>query len=216
MRAIHTCDFCGEPAAGTFEIVPAALEPGEHEQRRAVLCNACHDRLETLLEPLLDRLEGGNESGRDGNGRSSRDGVASEIGGTPPETDDVAVSIGGNDETRAADGSRSDNAGGAARASGQGVTTEPNADIEQESAEVDAEPDDRNIESASGNDSQPPAAYGKVLRLLRNRELPMDRADLEGLAAGAYDLENHEVDAIIDHALAEGKLVEDGDQLRRP
>ncbi|USZ70630.1 hypothetical protein [Natronosalvus halobius] len=209
MRAIQTCDFCGEPAAGTFEIVSAALGPSEREQRRAVLCNACHDRLETLLEPLLDRLEDGGESGHDGNGRSSRDD-------TPPETDDVAVSIGGNDETRTADGSRSDGVEAAARASRQGVTTESNADIERESAEDGAEPDDRNTESALGDDSQPPAAYGKVLRLLRNRELPMDRADLEGLAAGAYDLESHEVDAIIDHALAKGKLAEDGDQLRRP
>ncbi|MFC7214428.1 hypothetical protein ACFQO4_10100 [Saliphagus sp. GCM10025334] len=209
MRAIQTCDFCGEPAAGTFEIVPSVLEPSEREQCRAVLCDACHDRLETLLEPLLARLEGGSESGRDGNGRSSRDD-------TPPETDDVAVSIGGNDETRTADGSGSDGVETAARGSGQGVTTEPNADVERESAEDGAKPDDRNTESASGDDSKSPAAYGKVLRLLRNRELPMDRADLEGLAAGAYDLESHEVDAIIDHALAERKLVEDGDQLRRP
>ncbi|UTF53967.1 hypothetical protein [Natronosalvus rutilus] len=214
MRAIQSCDFCGEPAAGTFEIVPATLEPNEREQGRAVLCDACHARLETLLEPLLDRL-GGGESGRDGNGRPSRDRAPSETGAAS-ETDDVAVSIGRNDETRAADERRSDDAEGAARASRQGVTTETNVEADRESAGGGSEPVERDTEPASGDDSQPPAAYGKVLRLLRNRELPMDRADLEGLAAGAYDLENHEVDAIIDHALEEGKLVEDGDQLRRP
>ncbi|MFC7232373.1 hypothetical protein ACFQMM_15090 [Saliphagus sp. GCM10025308] len=208
MRAIQSCDFCGEPAAGTFEIVPAALEPSEREQRRAVLCDACHDRLETLLEPLLDRLEDGSESGHDGNGRSSRDD-------TPPETNDVAVSIGGNDETRTADGSRSDGVEAAARASGQGVTTEPNVDAERESAGDSAEPDDKDTEPASNNDSQPPAAYGKVLRLLRNRELPMDRADLEG-SPPAPTTSRTTRSTRSSTTRSRRKLVEDGDQLRRP
>ncbi|MFP8957501.1 hypothetical protein ACLI4Y_12280 [Natrialbaceae archaeon A-CW3] len=63
--------------------------------------------------------------------------------------------------------------------------------------------------------NRPPAAYGKVLRLLSNREFPMARSDVEGLAAGAYDLEGHEVEAIIDHAIETGEFVEDGSQLRR-
>lgn len=61
-----------------------------------------------------------------------------------------------------------------------------------------------------------PAAYGKVLRLLRNREFPMRRSAVEELAGGAYDLESHEVDAIIDHAIERGEFVEKRGELRRP
>ncbi|WP_126663952.1 hypothetical protein [Haloterrigena salifodinae] len=64
--------------------------------------------------------------------------------------------------------------------------------------------------------SQPPAAYGKVLRLLRNREFPMQRSAVESLAAGAYDLESSEVDAIIDHAIERDEFVEKRGELRRP
>ncbi|WP_207586614.1 hypothetical protein [Halomontanus rarus] len=62
----------------------------------------------------------------------------------------------------------------------------------------------------------PPRAYSKVVRLLRNREFPMDRDAVESLAAGAYELENHEVEAIVDHAIERGEFRADGDQLDRP
>ncbi|WP_290811312.1 hypothetical protein [Halovivax sp.] len=59
-------------------------------------------------------------------------------------------------------------------------------------------------------------AYAKVLRLLRNREFPMPRSQVEALAAGAYDLEDHEIEAILERAIERGEFVEDGSQLRRP
>ncbi|MFC6716092.1 hypothetical protein ACFQGT_17440 [Natrialbaceae archaeon GCM10025810] len=62
----------------------------------------------------------------------------------------------------------------------------------------------------------PPRGYGKVMRLLRNREFPVDRGAVETLAASAYDLESHEVEAILEHALERGELAADGSKLRRP
>ena len=75
--------------------------------------------------------------------------------------------------------------------------------------------------TADGSPSQqavnrPPKAYGKVIRLLQNREFPMPRTAVENLAAGAYDLESHEVEAVVDHALEEGEFVENRDTLERP
>ncbi len=75
--------------------------------------------------------------------------------------------------------------------------------------------------TADGSPSQqsanrPPKAYGKVIRLLQNREFPLPRAAVENLAAGAYDLESHEVEAVVDHALEEGEFVENRDTLERP
>ncbi|WP_121744044.1 hypothetical protein [Natronorubrum halophilum] len=64
--------------------------------------------------------------------------------------------------------------------------------------------------------SRPPAGYGKVIRLLQNREFPIQRNAVENLAAGAYDLETHEISAIVDHALEEGEFTENRDMLERP
>lgn len=61
----------------------------------------------------------------------------------------------------------------------------------------------------------PPPAYGKVLRLLQNCEFPMACSEVEALAGSAYDLENHEVTTIIDHAVKQGKFKLEGRQIRQ-
>ncbi|OIB55340.1 hypothetical protein [Natrialba sp. SSL1] len=60
-----------------------------------------------------------------------------------------------------------------------------------------------------------PQAYPKVIRLLRNRELPMDRTAVESLAAGAYDLEAEQAEAIVDHALEKEEFTERSGKLHR-
>lgn len=65
-------------------------------------------------------------------------------------------------------------------------------------------------------ESSPPRAYGKVVRLLRNREFPIDRATVEELAASAYDLEDDEVAAIVEYALEEGEFEQRRGKLYRP
>ncbi|QLK24522.1 hypothetical protein HYG81_10330 [Natrinema zhouii] len=86
------------------------------------------------------------------------------------------------------------------------------ADADDQSESV-SDSDDGDSTSAS---TRPPATYNKVIRLLRNREFPMERSDVEALAAGAYDLEAHEVEAIIDYAIEDGEFVEKRGALRRP
>ncbi|ELY55058.1 hypothetical protein [Natronolimnohabitans innermongolicus] len=79
------------------------------------------------------------------------------------------------------------------------------------------EDDGPSDESADKPPATPPSrAYGKVIRLLRNREFPMKRSDVASLAAGAYDLEDPEVDEIIDYAIEDGEFVENRGKLKRP
>ncbi|WP_436346401.1 hypothetical protein [Natronorubrum sp. FCH18a] len=88
------------------------------------------------------------------------------------------------------------------------------------SESADADRTDRSANetetAASESATRPPKAYGKVVRLLQNREFPVQRNAAENLAAGAYELESHEVEAIIDHALEQGEFVENRDMLERP
>lgn len=88
---------------------------------------------------------------------------------------------------------------------------------DDDAADSDAT-DDANGSETNGDAAadQPPQGYAKVIRLLRNRAFPMDRRAVEELAAGAYDLESDEVDAILEHAIEDGEFVEQNGALHRP
>ncbi|MFC7135895.1 hypothetical protein [Halobaculum litoreum] len=73
------CDFCGEPAAGAYEVLPTELDPTPDEQVRVVLCAGCRETLDGVLTPLLDRLGASDEGGVD---PSFADATA---GHAPPE-----------------------------------------------------------------------------------------------------------------------------------
>ncbi|AGN01110.1 hypothetical protein L593_05805 [Salinarchaeum sp. Harcht-Bsk1] len=79
-------------------------------------------------------------------------------------------------------------------------------------------------ESASTNESAAedpladvsPRTYNRVVRLLQNREFPVDRADFEALATSAYELDHGECSAALDGAIEKGLLVERDGSLHRP
>jgi hypothetical protein len=57
--------------------------------------------------------------------------------------------------------------------------------------------------------------YKRVIRLLRNRDLPIDRTEFESLAASAYDIDQTECAAALDAAIERDLLVEESGQLDR-
>ena len=287
MRALQTCDFCTDDAAGTFEIVPPELEPTDAEQRRTVLCERCADRLEGLIDPLLDRL-GADDDSSDGGTETALDAVSeagavvdaetaadstsdTETAADPPiqsvttsscdstagmtadsNVDDTIIAeaaeevpvedatqqsergittttgqseVTNDDDTGAEDQSEvtyDDDTGAEDQSE---VTYDDDTGAEDQSEvtyDDDTDVDDRQSDTSDtapdGDDTapQPPAAYSNVVRLLRNREFPMERRTVESLAASAYDLEADEIDAVVEYAIETELLVEDGDQLCRP
>ncbi|WP_247730794.1 hypothetical protein [Halovivax limisalsi] len=233
MRELRTCDFCGDDPRGTYEIVPPELSPTEAEQRRVVLCEACRATLSELLEPLLARARGESIEGDAGPAhpadanRDEKFGTAEAASSSGPPSESGALDTGGDERHGDAAGTES----GSSDADGleeSGPTGDAGSADAPDAADGRAS-DDRGTADA-GNDGESPAApdasagaaaestapqsYGKVLRLLRNRDLPMARSDVEGLAAGAYDLESHQVEAILDRAIERGDLIEDGRQIR--
>lgn len=53
MREVSGCDFCGETASGTFDVLPPEYDP-QGKGKRMVLCDHCRDALASVLDPLLD------------------------------------------------------------------------------------------------------------------------------------------------------------------
>lgn len=303
MRQLRTCDFCGDDAAGIYEVLPAELSPTEAEQRRVVLCDDCFGTLETVVSPLLARLgieETGGDSGaerrsaspepvpaasesdeREGGERRER---PLDPAATDRSTDETQTTTAAGDEgdayvdaetltgedadaatTGAEDGESAeaaaedyevedaaadaeepprahadaDDAPGGDASDGDGDATDgADAEVDEEEPNADYEVDDPDRkqdaedpaedyevteeETGEGGDddgaesvgSEPPN-FRKVMRLLNNREFPVDRAEITDIASGAYDLDRGQVDDIIDHAVQRDVLAEDDGQLRK-
>ena len=58
--------------------------------------------------------------------------------------------------------------------------------------------------------------YNKVMRLLQNREFPVDRMELLAVAASTYDLSQTECEAVLDIAVERGLLAREGNKLVKP
>jgi len=58
--------------------------------------------------------------------------------------------------------------------------------------------------------------YNKVMRLLQNREFPVDREEIETVASNAYELRRSECAEVIDLAVDPGLIDEQEGELRRP
>ncbi|MFB6233153.1 MAG: hypothetical protein ABEH61_02735, partial [Haloarculaceae archaeon] len=87
----------------------------------------------------------------------------------------------------------------------------------------DAEPDQGEGRDSGGGDGGETAQttvsaleYNKVMRLLQNRDFPVDRAEIQTVAANAYGLAEHECGAVIDLAIERGLIGEQDGHLVRP
>jgi len=95
---------------------------------------------------------------------------------------------------------------------------------DDESSGVDASDEDDAAGSIGTTDKSPSTAqasisaleYNKVIRLLQNREFPVDRAEIETVAANAYELSRADCAAVIDLAVDQELLDEEGGKLYRP
>lgn len=213
MREVRTCDFCGDEAAGTFEVVPPETDP-DGEGRRVVLCPGCRDTLASVIEPLLAA------AGDDTADRGS-------------ETTTVVA------EPDRETGAESSDRPGSESVAGSGPDPGPSADGVSPTGDEDAtgggseEPADRTniaeamageerVESAEEAGGRPqsarrgtPRGYRKVMRFLENRDFPVDREEAETLAAEAYGMNPGAVSAAIDHAVKHNRLREVSGELRQ-
>ena len=125
----------------------------------------------------------------------------------PDEADQAAAST-GSEIADEADGL--EDTGGSA-----GDDTPAESDDQPDAGEA-AETADRGEPSTDDKPSISALEYNKVMRLLQNREFPVDREEVVTVAANAYQLSEADCLAVIDLAVDRGLLAEDGDALVRP
>lgn len=163
-----------------------------------------------IIDSGTPRTGRGNEGGADDAERRTMDAsdVAAVRRATAAEQDPAPDDSGpeGADDEEASDdgGADTDTADGADGADG---ADEAETDTDDEPAGQEGHPD----RSRSGE----PEEFRTVMRLLNNREFPVDRAEITDLASGAYELEVSEVEAIIDHAIERDILAENRGKLTK-
>lgn len=208
MRALRSCDFCGEQAVGTFEVVPEELDPTEAERRRVMLCESCKDTLQTLIEPLIERAEGTTDGGQEPQASTQAETAADE-----DSTNDLIGSSADEDGSLlGGTGDKSPERSGSEDADDTDAETSTTPDGEGTNTESDAS--SQTGQSSGTVKSDKPDNYGQVLRLLRNREFPMTREEVVTIATSAYQLDARNVQAVIDEAIDRGEFVEADGQLQ--
>ena len=223
MRQLRTCDFCGDAAAGVYEVLPPELSPTDAEQHRVVLCSECVGTLEAAMDPLLRRLgvdtgDEGPEHVRDtgANPPSAPPSSAPDDGPVqwdtagPAPVDDTPTSdpvYSGSPDIDPADGTDPDSRD----ASASPETGRTNDVSDPDGA--DAQGRDTGADGVAPGDE--PEDFRTVMRLLGNREFPVDRDAIVELAASAYELDEAHVHGCLDYAVNRGVLDDDSGMLQR-
>ncbi|MFC7205150.1 hypothetical protein ACFQJC_16650 [Haloferax namakaokahaiae] len=236
MRELRSCDFCGADAAGIFEVLPPEFTPAP-DQRRVILCADCEETLTSVIEPLVARLGAGDgdtpapdattESTGSPESTASPEPTGSNAGGVSSVEVDAVEPAPESDATTGlpADDPLSEPVDSVESTD---VEREPNPEAESESADVEGEATGVQTEEAdvetepptnaarNGEPMRPePPKFRQVIRILQNREFPVERAEVEDLASNAYGLETDEVRDIFDYAIERDLLEEKGGQLYR-
>ncbi|MFB6122917.1 MAG: hypothetical protein ABEJ78_05605 [Haloferacaceae archaeon] len=224
MPELQSCYFCGAVGDSLRECaaVPERLAPVEEEQRTVVLCTSCREKLRRVVEPLVTRLDDAAATPRDAHeptrsDASDRPRADAAAGGSARQevTFDAAAgdpSASAADEASESDGDDADES--AATATGD-ASDSLTADADGTGATGD---DSKGEADGDANDAATtadvPDGYYKVMRLLQNREFPIDRGELTALITGAYDVSDRECDAILETAKGRGVLAEEDGSLR--
>jgi len=206
MADLQSCYFCAAPDdVGEYAVVPPRLGGGD---RSVALCPDCKTKLLRVMEPLIERAEAGADAGSGSEESGENDGSTESSTNTPssstPDEGGITMSPG-------AAGSSGDES---APTPGSDAASTPGSD-ESGSAPGDAIDPAGAGGDGSAADEKPPQ-YRRAMRMLSNRPFPMERSAVESMLANAYDLEREEIDAVLERAEAEGRLVAENGELREP
>jgi len=155
----------------------------------------------SIEQPGADETAGGN-AGAAATGGSTSDDAGSDLADATADRGREESSAGGS--TGPDDGAPTMNRSGSpSEASDDGEAMGPSATGGEEPSPPSTG------EELMGSNSE---AYRQVIRLLQNREFPVDRAEIEDVAASAYQISPETCHRVIDEAIERDLLAErDGD-----
>jgi hypothetical protein len=185
-------DFDNEPGTTTDddEDLQSEMEPDVPEQFR-------NDSGEQSDGKDTDTLDEATDSG-----------ILTEDDETEPSQEEIAFTDESGDEPATTEPAELDEQPGIEEGDEPTVSAEPDRD----------EPNRADTEESDGERRQSISAleYNKVMRLLQNREFPVDRMELMAVAANTYDLSESDCAEVLEMAIDRGLLARDGNKLVKP
>jgi len=132
---------------------------------------------------------------------------------TPADADPLA----GPDADSATDGIAFGDGAAGSESSGADAETESEPTGDDGTTAGGSDAASASTGGAAGDVDRPDAdTYNRVVRLLQNREFPVNRSEFSELASSAYDIPADECANVIDYAIQRGELVEDRGMLKKP
>jgi hypothetical protein len=221
MNRLSSCYFCGVAPDESLRDYP--LAPGDGDPTAVVtLCPTCRRKLETVLSTVTSSTAEGSEE------PAIVTEAAAELDAGGPEAFEPGT---GDDESLAAEAGGTETLAAGDIETAADVTAaaeaddEPNPDLDSATDSRGGVPEtgataERSDEASTGDDDRETTLsaleYNKVMRLLQNREFPVDRTEIVDLAAGAYELTEPECDEIVDLAVDRGLVDQEAGKLVQP
>jgi hypothetical protein len=242
MDQLSSCYFCGgalDVSLSEYPIIPKSLDPEAEKQGTVVLCSTCREKLATIVEPAVEAAKADARETVEtaGDAETTEPPGLLDDSGTPAGDEQATT---GSVVEPADDGSLLGDDGGstdgqsasersAATAESDAPATPETETVTDPLDERAAEPTESSDSAANtgsedterGTDSDDSAdgpsltklEYNKVMRLLQNREMPVDRAEIREVAVNAYDIDGEQFDAIIDAAVDRDLIGQESGQL---
>lgn len=220
MDRLQTCYFCGaaeDDPLREVTVTPRSRRDDPEAQVSLTLCRSCEKKLERVLDGLFDNVESGG-SPDTADPESMKEPASAS--GTPVDQIDVGTESAADagvesERTQGGDvGTATGAPAGIDPDQGDGGDTAPDDDTgTDDEPRVTARATMNRADSLEGLSVE---EYNRVMRLLQNRELPMEREAFVTLATNAYELHEDEVQALLDEVIENGKLAVRDDRLVRP
>mgnify|MGYP000716515298 CR=1 FL=1 len=233
MPQLSACYFCGtalDDPVQEYPIVPEDLRTEDTDPTTVALCASCHEKLDAIVGELGDALQ--TESAPDAPlvetpGEAEDVLVDPDPDGEDGAATDAAESPGTDaDVTAVPDPRQADERETDSEAEAQGDAEQAPSDPGSTADAADSEPpaDDAGTDEADstersvveGKHDMSALEYNKVMRLLQNREFPVDREEIEVVAANAYQVARSDCATVIDVAVDRGLIAEENGQLVKP
>jgi len=215
MEQLSSCYFCGgalDVSLSEYPVVPKRLRSGTEDTKTVVLCQSCRRKLGTILEPVVEATgvetvpgDDQNEAGIDAQLDPSESSDTNETDEDHPFDDESEWESAAAREEAKTDGSETETATEPAAESDTAAGSDSGPAVEAGNADAASESDD------AGPSEDPELTrleYSKVMRLLENRQFPVDKAEIREVAESAYDIDPGEFDAVVDAAVERGLIGE--------
>jgi|GEM_PF-1404462 len=208
MDRLASCYFCGDAVDAQLQEYSLVTSDRIETGRTVVLCPSCRQKLTTVVEDVLAAaIDGG----------SATDGPSVDLDDDPLETleqptdeDHMTATdvepINGDGDTP------SDDRAAEAAAMGDRETTD-GATVTGDEATSDST--DEQAGNSQDDASFERAEYNKVVKLLQNREFPVEIEEITVVARSAYGIDRNTTHAILDALIDRGVLEDRGDELVR-